>query len=141
MGILFTSLYTGITAGFGIVSVARENVRATQILIDRMEEMRLYNWTQISTFGTSTSYIPSSFTEPFFPSNTNYALSDISTNNAASGFTYYGTIAITNAGLTEAYSNDVKLVTVVLRWTNGTPRTRTMSTFVSQYGMQNYIFN
>ena len=146
VGILFTSLYTGITAGFGIIAVARENVRATQILIDRTEEMRLYSWTQISTFGSSTfgsstSYIPASFTEPFFPTSTNYSSSSLSTHSTASGFTYYGTIDIAASGISEAYSNDLKLVTVTLRWTNGTVRNRTMTTFVSQYGMQNYIFN
>ena len=141
VGFLFVSLYAGITASFGVISVARENIRATQIMQDRMEEMRLYTWTQITTFGSSTSYIPSFFTEPFFPTGTNYSGSTLSTNNnPGSGFFYYGTLSVTNSGLTEAYSNDLKLVTVTLKWTNGTARTRTLSTMVSQYGMQNYIY-
>lgn len=141
VGVVFVSLYAGITAGFGIMSVARENIRATQIMQDRVEEMRLYNWTQVTSFGSSTSYIPSFFTEPFFPTGTNYSGSSLSTNNnPGSGFFYYGTISVTNSGLTEAYSNDLKLVTVTLKWTNGTARSRTLSTMVSQYGMQNYIY-
>jgi prepilin-type N-terminal cleavage/methylation domain-containing protein len=145
VGIVFVSLYAGITSGFGVINQARENLRATQVMQDRMEEMRLYTWDQVSSFGTSTSYIPSTFTEPFYPTGTNLAQSDITigtTSDAASAglFVYYGTVSITNAGVTEAYSNDLKLVTVTVVWTNGVRRTRTMSTFFSQYGMQNYLY-
>jgi len=146
VGILFVSLYAGITSGFGVVNQARENLRATQVMQDRMEEMRLYTWAQISSFGTATSYIPSVFTEPFYPSSTNLTASDVATGanavaDASGAFTYFGTISITNSGLTANYSNDVKLVTVTVVWTNGTvTRTRSMSTFYSQYGMQNYLY-
>jgi prepilin-type N-terminal cleavage/methylation domain-containing protein len=144
VGIVFVSLYAGITSGFGVINQARENLRATQVMQDRMEEMRLYTWEQISSFGTSTSYIPSVFSEPFYPTSTNLAASDINVGSAATNsgnnFTYFGTISITSAGLTESYSNDVKKVSVTLIWTNGVQRTRTMSTFFSQYGMQNYLY-
>jgi len=140
VGVLFVSLYSGITAGFGALNSARENLRATQVMIDKMETLRLYSWTQISTFGTSTSYIPSSFTESFYPTTTNYSESIVSTGATGSGFTYYGTVAITNAGFTQNYSNSVKLVTVTVNWTNGVARSQTLSTYVGQYGIQNYIY-
>jgi prepilin-type N-terminal cleavage/methylation domain-containing protein len=142
VGVLFVSLYAGITAGFGVMSQTREQMRATQVMIDKMETLRLYSWTQISTFGTSTSYIPSTFYEAFYPTTTNYSGSTTSTNAAGLGlgFVYHGTVAITNAGFTENYSNSMKLVTITLRWTNGTARSQTMSTYVSQYGIQNYIY-
>ena len=142
VGVMFVSLYTGISAGFGVLGLARENLRATQVMIDKMESLRLYSWTQVSTFGTSTSYIPSTFTESFFPATTNYSASTVSTGSSSgSGFTYYGTVAITNACFTQNYSNNVKLVTITLRWTNGTiPRAHSVSTYVGQYGIQNYIY-
>lgn len=88
VGVLFVSLYGGITAGFGALGSARENLRATQVLIDKMETLRLYSWTQISTFGSSTSYIPSTFTESFYPTGTNYSDSTVSTGATGSGFRY-----------------------------------------------------
>ncbi len=139
VGILFVSLYTGVTTGFGVISLARENLRATQILTDRMEEFRLYNWSQVTSFGSGTSYIPSSFVEPFYP--TNVSSSSTFVANSSAGFNFYGTINVTNAGVTESYSNDLRLIIVTLNWTNGqVPRARSVSTMVSQYGMQNYIY-
>ena len=140
VGVLFVSLYAGITAGFGALNAARENLRGTQVMLDKMETLRLYSWTQVSTFGSSTSYIPTTFTESFYPTTTNYSSSTVSTGATGSGFIYYGTVVITNAGFTQNYSNSVKLVTVTLRWTNGVPRSQTMSTYTAQYGIQNYIY-
>lgn len=140
VGVLFVSLYSGITAGFGALNSARENLRATQVMIDKMETLRLYSWTQISTFGSSTSYIPATFVESFYPATTNYSESTVSTGATGSGFTYYGTVAITNAGFTQNYSNSVKLVTVTVNWTNGVARSQSLSTYVGQYGIQNYIY-
>lgn len=142
VGVMFVSLYAGITAGFGVMSQTREQMRATQVMIDKMETLRLYSWSQISTFGTSTSYIPSTFYEAFYPTTTNLSDSTVTTNRSGLGlgFVYYGTVAITNAGFTENYSNSVKRVTITLNWTNGTPRSQSLSTYVSQYGIQNYIY-
>lgn len=140
VGVLFVSLYAGITAGFGALNSARENLRATQVMIDKMETLRLYSWSQVSTFGTSTSYIPSTFTESFYPTTTNYSSSTVSTGATGGGFIYYGTVEITNSGFAQNYSNSVKVVTVTLNWTNGVPRSQSMSTYTAQYGIQNYIY-
>ena len=140
VGVLFVSLYAGIAAGFGALNSARENLRATQVLIDKMETLRLYSWSQVSTFGSSTSYIPSTFTESFFPTTTDYSSSTVSTGATGGGFIYYGTVAIDSSGFTQNYSNSVKLVTMTVRWTNGVPRSQTMSTYTAQYGIQNYIY-
>ena len=37
VGIMFVSLYSGISSGFAVVQLARENLRATQILQEKME--------------------------------------------------------------------------------------------------------
>lgn len=140
VGVLFVSLYAGITAGFGALNSSRENLRATQVLIDKAETLRLYSWNQIATFGTSTSYIPSTFSESFFPATTNYSESTVSTNATGSGFTYYGVVSIANSGFTENYSNSMKRVTITVNWTNGVARSQTLTTFVGQYGIQNYIY-
>src|SRR3954468_16463899 len=40
-GIMLPTLYAGLASGFSIVQAARENLRATQILVQRMEAVRL----------------------------------------------------------------------------------------------------
>jgi len=132
IGITFFSLYAGITYGFTVLLLARENLRATQILLEKMETIRLYNWDEVNSNG----FIPPSFVAAFNATNmgTNFG--------TGVGVIYYGTMEIEPAPIvTEAYGADLRLVTVTLHWTNhNRPRVRTMSTLVSRYGMQNYIY-
>jgi type II secretory pathway pseudopilin PulG len=143
IGVLFVAMYTGISASFGIIIAARENLRATQIMLDRMEEFRVYKYTWV----TNSSNFPSNWSEPYFPSSTNYAASDINTgsniNSNTGGFLYYGTLSVTpiTTFTDVTYGSSLYLVTVTLNWTNGAVRTRTMSTIYSQYGMQSYLYN
>ncbi len=141
VGVLFLSLYGGITSGFAVVNLARENLRANQIVLEKMETIRLYTWDQINSNG----FIAPTFTASFYPplpvegdgtgSNTD------STSTEDMGLIYYGTVAITNAPVSPAYSDQMKLVIVTLTWTNGNvPRQRQMQTLISEYGMQNYIY-
>jgi prepilin-type N-terminal cleavage/methylation domain-containing protein len=133
VSILFVALYAGISSGFGVVSVARENLRATQVLQDKIEEVRLYNWDQITSFGSSGSFIPTMFTEPYYPPGS---------SGADAGFVYSGTLLITNAPIADSgYSNDLRLFTVSVTWTNGNVRReRNLSTLISRHGLQNYIY-
>src|SRR4051812_17140595 len=84
IGIMFVSLYSGIASGFSVVNLSRENLRANQIVLERMETIRLYTWSQISSNG----FIPEKFTERFYP--------DIGTNGG-SGTLYSGTMNISEA--------------------------------------------
>ena len=125
-GIMFVSLYAGFSTGFAVVQLARENLRAVQILQEKMETIRLYTWDQINTSG----FIPAAFTDVFYAST-----------QSASGLVYTGTVSVASAPLTESYSNDLKLITVEVNWISAkVPRKREMSTLVSRYGLQNYIY-
>src|ERR1041385_7221224 len=125
VGILFIALYAGFLSGFQMIHVARENLRATQIMVEKMETIRLYTWDQINSNG----FVPTTFAAAYYPVGTN------------SGFTYSGTIIITTAPADTSYSTNMKQVTVSLTWTNNRSiRTRDMTTYVSRYGMQNYIY-
>lgn len=127
VGVVFISLYGGISAGVGIIQLARENLRATQIMLERMETIRLYSWDQIIS-GTN---IPPTFTDRYYPRG----------SENQRGITYYGSLIITNAGTGASYDDDLRLVIVSLIWTNGNVvRTREMRTYVARNGMQNYIF-
>jgi hypothetical protein len=125
-GIMFVSLYSSFSSGFAVIQLARENLRGTQILQEKMETIRLYTWEQINTNG----FIPTNFTDVFYAST-----------QSASGLVYTGKVTIANAPVTEAYSNELKLVTIEVTWQSvKVLRKREMSTFVSRYGLQNYIY-
>ncbi len=126
--IIFVSLYGGISSGFAAVNFARENMRSTQILTEKMEEFRTFSWDQIIS-----NTIPTTFTEYFYPTNL--------INSTNSGVLYSGTVGITNANLTESYNTNLKLINVQVTWQSGRiNHTNSMQTIVSQYGMRNYIY-
>jgi len=128
VGVMFLAFMGGFSACFQNIQLDRENSRAAQILLEKTELLRLYNWDQIVGNDTNT-FIPTNFTASFYPA----------TNNG--GFLYSGAVTIANAPVTESYSNDMRYITITLAWTSGgVRRTRTMSSYVSRYGLQNYIY-
>src|SRR5437762_3196296 len=57
VGIVVVSLFAGVSSGFALVKLAREDLRATQFMLQRMEAVRLYTWSQITNaayFSTNT---------------------------------------------------------------------------------------
>ena len=127
LGVMSVSLYLGIAQGFAFVQIARENLRATQILQEKLETVRLYNWDQISQPG----FIPSGFTNYYYPSG----------SPGNQGAVYRGTTTIASAPVGGSYAGDMKLVSVQLTWTSSNvQRKRSMQTFVSRYGLQNYVY-
>jgi type II secretory pathway pseudopilin PulG len=115
--------------GFRMTAAAREELRATQILQDRSEILRLYTWDQL----TNSGFVPLTFTESF---NTAGAA------HGNGGVTYHGTVTISQAPVTtESYSNDLRLVSFQLNWTNNNiSHQRTLTTLDSSYGLHNYIY-
>jgi prepilin-type N-terminal cleavage/methylation domain-containing protein len=127
IGVIFAGFYAAIGSGFSLIGLTRENLRAEQILLDKMETIRLYNWGQVNSNG----FIPSTFTNSFYPSG------DLQHR----GVVYYGSMQITPAPLSVGYATNLKLVTVSVIWTNANqPRTRSMETLVSESGLNNYIY-
>ncbi|MBC8003475.1 MAG: prepilin-type N-terminal cleavage/methylation domain-containing protein [Opitutaceae bacterium] len=127
MGTVMVSIYGGLTAGFALTQSARENLRATQIMIEKFETIRLYTWDQVNTAG----FIPTSFTNFY---------SEVQ-GGANGGLAYTGTVTIADSGLTSSYAGDMKRVSIQVRWNPGNfQRTRQISTFVSRSGLQNYVY-
>lgn len=126
IGLLLVSLYGGFSMGFTAVQIARENERATQILLQKAESIRLCNWTQLNTPG----FVPTNFTEALNPDDTNKL-----------GLLMSGVVTIANATTNTAYSNALKTITISLTWTNSrVQHQRQLQTLAAQYGMQNYIY-
>jgi prepilin-type N-terminal cleavage/methylation domain-containing protein len=127
LGIVATALMAAFGSGFNIIKGTRLEQRATQILLEKAEVVRLFNWDQLITPGV----VPTNFAEPFF------SIGNV-TNNSVQ---YNGRLAITNANLGNVYDADVRLITIDLFWTNGNRvMKRSVSTYISRYGMQNYLF-
>jgi len=127
IGVVVVGLYGGITSGIGSVRMARENLRATQILVEKTEAIRLYRWDQI----TNSSFLPTNFLASY----------DATTTNTASGIVYSGTVSVAAAPFSASYSNDLRLLTVQVSWTTGKlARKRQLSTCVCRTGLQNYAY-
>jgi Tfp pilus assembly protein PilE len=134
VGTLILSLYAGFSQGFSVIQSSRENLRATQILVQRMETIRLYTWSQSLD---TTKYLQPSFVDYYDPRGRS--------NNTA-GLVYQGTITSEiPLDLPVAYQADMRTITVRLYWTNfnqGEPIvfSRQMQTRVARNGIQNYIY-
>jgi prepilin-type N-terminal cleavage/methylation domain-containing protein len=122
LAVTIVALYGAFSFGFSTIKLSQEEVRADQILVQKLETLRVYNWTNIIN-----NYMPTNFPEWF------------STNG---GVSYAGSINVTPfvpTAANESYSDTLRQVTVTVGWiSGGVPRTRSMTTFVSQYGIQNY---
>jgi hypothetical protein len=134
---LFLSLYAGISAGVFYTQGLRENLRATQVMLERLEGIRLYNWDQVNSNG----FLPSTFTAYYQPA--------IGGTGVNVGVVYTGAVTIAPVTLDPpaSYSPNMRLVTVQLGWLSRSGRSnaivhqRSMQTYVGRYGLQNYIYH
>ena len=153
--IMFIALFRGLADGYHLIQVGRENMRATQIMLGKMEAIRLCAWgSNISTNNqlfTPTIVTPS-FSDFFYPLGLNS-----STNQ---GTPYRGTISVqTNTAMSNpmnwniggtasaapSYGSQMAVVTVTVSWTNyfngqSSVLTRSMKTYVARFGVQNYVY-
>jgi prepilin-type N-terminal cleavage/methylation domain-containing protein len=130
MGILLIGLYAGLGFGFQQIQLGREDERATQILAERMEVVRLLSWDQLVNLP---GYIPTNFVDSFSVASP--------TNTPAGSLMYTGTVQVIVPPITENYSNDLRLIQISLQWqSEGLLHQRSMSTFASRYGLQNYVY-
>jgi hypothetical protein len=122
--------YGGMSSCFSVVKTSREDVRATQIMMQKLEAVRLCTWSELANF---------TFKEPYDPLGM--------TNNAA-GVYFFGTVTkgpATTIPSSVSYQNNICAVTVDLVWTNyngnnAIVHNREMQTHVARYGLQSYIW-
>ncbi len=127
VGIVGGAFFAALASGFGIVQSSREDLRATQILMQKLEAVRLCAWSQLSSF---------SFTEAYDPLGAN------------TGTPFTGTVTIAPASSIPnscSYADNMRTVTVTVSWINYSGKTpithsRQMQTQVARYGLQNYIW-
>lgn len=130
--VVFLTIFGVLTSGLTMTKASRENLRATQIMLDKMEGIRLYNWDQV-TNGTT---LLGSFTNYFFETN------NIGTVSASgNGVSYTGLVSVAATPFSNSYSSSMRLISVQVGWVSGTYHSRSMSTYVSQDGLENYVYN
>lgn len=126
------ALFAAFSTGAMMVQLAREDLRATQILTQKMELVRLFTWEEL----TDPNQAAPVFSEWYAP------------GNSEPGVLYSGTVSVSAPGpeVPVDYRNNLRLVTVRVCWTNYVhgsgaplPRSRQMQTCVARYGMQSYL--
>ena len=126
------AFFAALGSGLAIVNTARQDLRATQILTQRTEAVRLCTWNELAQ-------LPVSFQDYYYASG--------STNGTPS-VTYYGTISVSSATFISnavSYYTNITMVTVSLVWTNylgshPIAHRRRMQTLAAYYGLVNYIY-
>lgn len=132
MSIVLISIFAGLFYGSTEIQLSRENLRATQVILEKMEGIRLYTYDQL----VSSNMFSSSFTTSYYPQ---------AAGGQSSGVTYYGQLTISDPGTSTDYNTNMRVVTVSVTWTNQYGRTavtrnRQMRTNVARFGIQNYSF-
>ena len=130
-------LFVGFDNGFALLRTTREDLRATQILMQKTEAFRLYTWQALTNVQTQLPSYPK-FTEYYYPPGS---------GNGNQGTLFVGTLSLTGpAPFTNNYSGNLHLITITLRWTNYVGKNfvsheRQMQTLSARYGMQSYLYN
>ena len=137
LAVMLVSLYGGMSSSFAVVQSARENLRATQIMLERVEGLRLYNWNQL----LYSNLVPTWFTNYYYP---------LAGSGESKGCTYVGRLDISAATLNPpaTYSGNLRTINVSVYWTNyhgkgmkqQLVRSRSMTTYSARDGIQNYVF-
>ena len=126
VGGLVVALYAALGSSVPMLQAIQENEQVTQILSEKMDVVRLYNWPQITN--RAEPFVPTAFIVGVEPWNTN------------SRPYYTGTISIAQAPITESYRSNLLQVIVRVDWVcNNRPQSQSMMTYVSKYGLQTYI--
>jgi len=126
IGTVVAAILSGIMTGTFTMRMARENLRATQIMLEKVETIRLYSWNQV----TSNGFIPTDFVATYDPQGAPNV-----------GLTYTGKLFITAAPISSSYSNSMKMIKVQLFWqTGGLNREREFTSYISRNGLQDYIY-
>jgi uncharacterized protein (TIGR02598 family) len=122
------ALFSVLGYGFNLTQALRENQRGTQILLEKVETVRLYNWDQVNSNG----FIPSSFTAVYDPQG----------SSGSAGITYYGGVSVEAFPGGRDYHTNMRLITITLNWTNTSNRgqQRQLVTAVARDGEQNYVW-
>ena len=112
---------------FFITGITQQQQRATQVMLERAEAIRLCSWDQVRSNG----FIPGTFTEYYDPS----------APTGSMGVLYSGTAKVTTFPYSTAYANNMRQLTLTVTWQTGNvTHRRTNITYIAKDGIQNYVY-
>lgn len=112
--IMATVVLNGIVFSMRSLEYLRDDSRATQVLLDKTEVVRLCTLGQVR----NASYVPRTFTDG----------------------NYTGTVSVGPVPFVNSYSSNLSAVTFTVNWkSSGTPCRRSWTTYVAKTGLQGYI--
>jgi type II secretory pathway pseudopilin PulG len=127
-GVMLPTLFTGLASAFSTVQATRENLRATQIIVQRMEAVRLASYKTLQDPGV----YPTNSTEYYCPSG--------QTGGKGTAYTLQYNWAPGPSSLPPSYRTNMLLITVTASWKSGSvQRTCSMQSYVARYGIQRYV--
>lgn len=133
VSVIAATLFGAFSLGFTVLQISRDDLRATQITMQKMEAIRLFTWSQI----LNTNYLRPTFVEYYDPAGL---------TNGSQGSVYRGFVAATiPTNVPPAYQTNMRTITVTVYWTNyngskAIVHSRQMQSNVSKNGMQNYVW-
>ena len=130
VGTVTAALYGAFSTGFSMIKVSREDVRATQILLQQMETIRVSAYNKLTD--------PASY-----PTNTTVYFDEKNKASGKGGTAYTVTFNAQHLPSpkpqSQFYTNMMQ-VTVSASWLSGNvQRSRSMQTYVSKQGLQQYV--
>ena len=131
IGLAVVALYSALLTGVEVVQRSREDLRATQVMVELMDTLRLYSWEQI----TDPTFTPKHFDVEYDPI--------AATNGGSARFTYNCVMNVKKGPNDVEYDDNMKTVTLDIDWKNGNSkkgRSRTFVTYVTKNGLQSYIY-
>ena len=131
--VMLTALYAGITFGFSTVKIEREDLRATQIMVEQMETLRLTPYANLQNFSTNVYFDPSGSTNG--SGGALYTISITTATPAKSDLAPPGMPAVVY------YNTSMLRITATASWTNNNiARTRSLVTYAARNGVQAYVY-
>jgi prepilin-type N-terminal cleavage/methylation domain-containing protein len=123
--VMLTALYASFAYGYSTVKMCRQELRATQVMVEQTEKIRLIPWANLRSFATNVYADPTD--QASGGGGTLYTLTFNTNKPVMSGLNYQ--------------TNTMKLVTVSVTWTNGNViRTNFMQTYFASNGLQTFVY-
>src|SRR3954470_6933813 len=124
IGVIVAGLYGTFAHGFRTAQLAREDLRATQILHEKLDKIRLMTWDQL----TDSAIMPDRFVDSFNPEDPALGGSGLSSVNGwgslgsvkEKNLVYAGTVSIKDGPTDMTYGKYLKQVRIDLSWTSST---------------------
>ncbi len=131
--VMLTALYAGIAFGFGTIKLEREDLRATQIMVEQAETLRLTPYASLQNFTTNVYFDPAD--QANGSGGASYTITITTNTPAKSDLAPPGMPAVVY------YNTNMLRITATATWTNGNvPRTRSLVTYAARNGLQAYVY-